>query len=449
VASNYWPNNQPVQPRAPVALFIGSSLESIRTTVLPIAKQCQRRYGTNNILVGSDLELVPENLLTDNHRRFIHIFKHRHVMSERPSSHILSPAAPFRLVREFNIWKAEASRIIKSTSPSGIFNVKRDQQEVPFLMKYARAHGIPCITILWTFAGPSHTRKRDVRRSFDAQMAHIPALLRSARFGRQRASIHVVKTLYQLHGIPWNNPDIETARSSMATHFAMPNQSYVRMLAGNPAPRGKVVVTGHPEDDLIASNFRIYRDQANRTRAKRDLGIKDTDYLITYAREYIPALSYVKPEHDRAVMRSVLHTILSRPDTTVALKLHPKDSLQDYSWVSTEFPDVLIVEQCDLYQLIAISDCFISQGSNTTRWAVLSGVPVILVEFLGLEFATHLKRVLAVSGVSSETALQTQLNLALSGALGKQTQLSKDQAGSTDGQAIKRILGLSGLNASD
>jgi hypothetical protein len=177
--------------------------------------------------------------------------------------------------------------------------------------------------------------------------------------------------------------------------------------------------------------------------------MKDIGYLITYAREYMPALSYVKPGHDRAVMRSVLRTILSRPDTTVALKLHPKDSLQDYSWVSAEFPDVLIVEQCDLYQLIAISDCFISQGSNTTRWAALSAVPVILVEFLRLEFATHLKRVLAVSGVSSETALQTQLNLALSGALGEQTRLSKDQAGSTDGQAVQRILSLSGLNASD
>lgn len=428
------------------ALLIGASLESMRTALLPVARAAYQRFGTRSVLVGVHLDQLSEELLECNGVRFVDLHERPEwALPAGGSRGLLNPIHAIRLVTDFWQWKRAAAGILDRYRPDAIFNARMDIADVPFLNKLAVERGIPTIRIVWTFAAPWKVRRRHLERNYQAQVAGLPGPVRKLRLARRNASLWVTKVLYRWHGIDWQDYQIVNARSVFATSYAITNRMYIEQFIADGLPEDRLVCTGHPEDDLLFDYRRRFADPQQRLAARREFQVDQRPYLVTIAREYLRAYSYLDKSADMDVVRLVLRTVLKRDDTQVVLKLHPQERLEDYGWVAEEFPSVKLLQRCDFHKLVTISDCFLSQGSNTTRWAVVAGVPVILIDFLGLGFAEHVSRVFAVSSVRTLDELAERMNQVLSGKLVDETERIRQLAGQSDGKAVERILDLSGL----
>ena len=87
------------------------------------------------------------------------------------------------------------------------------------------------------------------------------------------------------------------------------------------------------------------------------------------------------------------------------MKLHPRDERDYYDWVPGEFPNVVIVHECDLVLLMTASDAFVSQGSSTTRWAKVLGMPAAVADFSNLELSAIISETTGVPLVDDEDSL--------------------------------------------
>ena len=223
------------------------------------------------------------------------------------------------------------------------------------------------------------------------------------------------------------------------------NPMFEKMFCSQGVPAQKVVATGHPEDDLLFEYRTRYADPEERSRALEEFGLDPQKRLITYTREAVYPDGIISRKVDQQHARNVLAVATAQADAQVVMKMHPRDTSEYYDWVGREFPRVLVIHHCDFYKLIAVSDVYLSQGSSTTRWALVFNVPVVLLGQLNFEFTDAAALQFDLPPVRTDSDLQSQLSAAMSRQNDGKRQGPEDDKYALDGGAIDRILALGKL----
>lgn len=229
-----------------------------------------------------------------------------------------------------------------------------------------------------------------------------------------------------------------------AKYFAVMGEYYRQMFLQQGVDKEKLVVTGHPEHDYLYELSKKPPQSDYQAAVKRSFNLDTAKPVWVYAREAISYFKLIAPEKDKQDIRTVLQ-ILSRylPQVQIVLKLHPRDSEDYYDFVRREFPHIIVVHSCNLYDLISISDLYVSQISSTMMWAIALDKPVITFDFNNQPYWHYFRDKEGLIKADSPEELAAAVSVVNEGNLGddyyRQCQIARSKYMVLDGKACQRI----------
>ena len=229
-----------------------------------------------------------------------------------------------------------------------------------------------------------------------------------------------------------------------AKYFAVMGKHYQEMFSKQGVSEDKLVVTGHPEHDRLFELSRSVKNPGLRQAVLKSFGFDNTKPVWIFAREAIAYFKLVNEEKDKQDICAVLD-ILSQnyPQVQIILKLHPRDSEEYYGFVKDRFPHVALIQECDLYTLIAVCDLYISQISNTMMWAIALDKPVISYDFNNQPYWHYFRDREGIIKVDSPEELAKEVEAFKENGLTAQNyqkyQIAKQKYMTLDGRARERI----------
>lgn len=235
--------------------------------------------------------------------------------------------------------------------------------------------------------------------------------------------------------------------SGDAKYFAVMGNYYRDMFIAQGVSKDKLVVTGHPEFDLLYELSRDIKNPEFKKAILESFGLDNTKPIWIVAREAIVYFKLVPEEKDEQDISTVLE-ILSEyhPEVKIILKLHPRDSEGYYEFVKEKFPHIIIIHECDLYRLIAVCELYISQISNTMMWAVALDKPVISYDFNNQPYWHYFRDKEGLIKANSPQELTKEVKAirdkGLSPEKYQKYKITKQRYMTLDGKACERIAAL-------
>ncbi len=171
-------------------------------------------------------------------------------------------------------------------------------------------------------------------------------------------------------------------------------------------PQSKFVLIGEFGGDAL------YRAHTRRQEVRRDLLAKyscdpDKPVFVMAVPPFAEHGLMAWPEH-----RSKLEAFskcLARSGATFLLSLHPRSKREDYKALAERYGFVIVDEP--LVEVLPAGDLFLSGSSTTIEWAILCGIPVLNIDYAGLNLPLWqcFRGVLHVPDVGRLTELLTRI----------------------------------------
>lgn len=201
----------------------------------------------------------------------------------------------------------------------------------------------------------------------------------------------------------------------------------------------KLVLTGQCSLDAL---YRMSLDRQERRRSLDDrLGLDPSASLIICA---VPQYGeHGMMDHScHSTMSSELFRQLRSSGANVLLSLHPRSSPADYADAATQAGAV--ISPLPLIDVLAAADLFVATHSSTVRWAILLGVPVIILDDFGVGaagmFGTDGIRFLSERSSLNREASLLLHDLATRTAAIEGLQRQQRKMGLFDGRSSERLL---------
>jgi hypothetical protein len=424
------------------------SHEQFRSRLYPIAKGAYERFGTRAVVIVSTWRTFPPEL-----QRCQGLIVHplaapptgqRSPINGNPLKQLARRIA--RHIQEKKFWREQAISLLDQYNPDAIFVWKGYNDEVPWLVKYAKRRRIPVLFVgeMTTVFGFSHYTLLFRRR----QAGTIASLTQGAPWYRRvllRLGISLDPRLeslvYKALGV-WDwKPNLVAMPG--ATHLSS-NELIGREL-GRLGFRS-VIATGVPEQDELFELRQRYLDPAIAKADRNALGVADKEHLIVFALENFPALrSELPSERVQELIKDVLDACLRLPGVKVIVKVHPRDDLNNYDPIAQSYPEVSVTQSHDTSQLAALADGFLAHGTTAVSLAVSARRPAFIVDFLGHWICDAIHRAYGVPKVTTPEELQHRLALVFRGEPTHDSSERRIAASVVDGRAMERILASSGL----
>jgi hypothetical protein len=141
-------------------------------------------------------------------------------------------------------------------------------------------------------------------------------------------------------------------------------------------PESKIAVTGEPSHDEL---HQAWRERAVlRARLCQGYALDPSRPLAIVAVPQLAEHAIVGWEQHWRDIRFLVEAVASS-GASVLLSLHPKSDPEAYRFLESEFQARLLAEP--LRNVLAAGDVFVATFSSTVRWAVLLGVPTVVVDF--------------------------------------------------------------------
>jgi hypothetical protein len=139
-------------------------------------------------------------------------------------------------------------------------------------------------------------------------------------------------------------------------------------------PAEKIIVTGAPQYDC----YFAMKNQPEFTKFKKRLGLPLDKKIIIITTE---ALDYRRRERTEELIMGVLNSVKERQDVFCIIKLHPRETINEYSQVlniiKKQKLKAMLVKDVDVLKLIAVSNLLVSRYSTTILSALIIGTPPI------------------------------------------------------------------------
>lgn len=195
--------------------------------------------------------------------------------------------------------------------------------------------------------------------------------------------------------------------SGGAKYFAVMGEYYRELFESEGVASDKIVVTGHPEHDVLYQLRQKQTDLDYIDRQCELFGLDSSVPVWIVAREAIRHFELLDEERDRSDMRAIFDILSScRKNEQVILKLHPRDDAAFYRFIEEEYPFVRIIHECDLYSLISLCELYLAQISSTMMWALALGKIVITYDFNNQPYWHYFRDKAGLIRVDSPAALR-------------------------------------------
>lgn len=304
----------------------------------------------------------------------------------------------------------QARAILAETRPAALL-VSGDRHlngELAFL-KAAQEAGCPAILVSYAYANLPDFKDLALLRKDDP--LHHPGsggqtLLK--RWIRRRYPAQVKETLYGpllfytpavTLALAWMGmlpPNPWVLGAGHTTWVTVTGEEDRRRFADQGVPPGKLRVTGNPSHDGL------YRLAQQASELRQALGRK---YLLPAERPNLVCAVPHLVEHNLveagrhwADTRSLVQALASS-GANLLLSLHPKSDPAQYRFLESEYGARILEEP--LQEALPAADLFAAGFSTTVLWAVLLGIPAVVIDTAGLgyDIYDHLPGVIKVEGL--------------------------------------------------
>ena len=152
----------------------------------------------------------------------------------------------------------------------------------------------------------------------------------------------------------------------------------------NGVPPEKIKVTGHSEHDNLLKVFLNKKEKRSKLINKYDL--ENLPILIIS----LPQLweHNLLSESEHFILQEKLCSDSVMLNCNVLLSLHPKMLKNNYLYLEEKYKVTIIEER--LNEVLPIADLYIvGQGSTTIPWAILCEVPLVILDWYGLNYKCY------------------------------------------------------------
>lgn len=221
-----------------------------------------------------------------------------------------------------------------------------------------------------------------------------------------------------------------------STAVAVDGPEVARALASCGVDEYRIETTGHPEFDALHAATAADTLEERRAAA----GIAPGPPVLVCALPHLGEHGLLPwEEHDREVER--LTGILAATGAEILLSLHPKADPARYA--ALEEHDRVHLARAPLREVLPMADVFVASFSSTVRWALMVGVPVVLIDFgwFGYEAYDHYGGLVKVTDPAELPAVLARVLEGKGEAerLRREAEESARDIGSLDGRARERI----------
>jgi len=201
-----------------------------------------------------------------------------------------------------------------------------------------------------------------------------------SRFYSNYCKLRNIPTLYITHGsIPiWP----ELVSISNFSIIATPGESSKQYLLEKGEDSRKIIITGRPKYE------KFYKGKIKKLEEIRDpctntlYNFNSKKFTILFATSPVDFIS------KEIILRNVVQAIkdLNLIDNFI-IKLHPREDDQWYRKILKKMNvDPIVVKDYDIFELMVSSDVYLSKSSATILEAMIVGIPIILLDFVNLNF---------------------------------------------------------------
>jgi len=185
----------------------------------------------------------------------------------------------------------------------------------------------------------------------------------------------------QVLGIMPENP--WTIGGGAASRMAVESQRLRKMFLDQGIPSEKMVVTGKPTIDQIFQG-----NQGHMRQTVRDeLDIPADRSVILCAVPHLGEHGFLPFSQHLKEMDTLISVLVSQPDVSVVLSLHPKSDPTQYIPIAERHGALIASRR--IYDLLPACDIFVAGFSSTIMHAVGVYKPSIVVDFYGLNFTFY------------------------------------------------------------
>lgn len=434
------------------ALYVyWDSHEQFKEKLYPIAEAAHQQFGVKAVVVTSNWRTFPPELLENDWLK-LHHFDEAIEHGLNNKKELLNQIGGYflRHLDDKRFWRCQARNLMEKYSPTAIFIWKPYFQEVPWLIKLARQRGINSLFIgeyNITF-GYKHIREMHRRNKIISAMNSATGHLLYKKlliFGGVYFDSWVESLIYKCMGIwDWKKTPITVPA---ATYHLVSNEMYREELLRLGAKGTKIIATGVAEQDELFKLRQKYLCIEEVQKERNLLKIGEKDRLIVFALENFPALRTELPEVEvNDMIRRVISECLTFATVKVIIKIHPRDSIDNYVWVNDEYPDVQLLQRYETTKLAAIADVFLVHGTTSVSMPLAINRPALIINFKNHWICEAVHQAYGVPQVRSSNDLSIKLKEIFDGDFKYNSRESKIAMSGIDGKAVQRILLFSGLS---
>lgn len=270
-----------------------------------------------------------------------------------------------------NIWLKDQKKIMRSLSYDSIKLKQLLKEYYKFEMFFA---------LIKIFNSIKNFKQILKTHSFDLVIL-ADELMAEARSYAKYCKIQNIPTIYIPHaGIP---DYADLTEKTDFKYITVPGELDKKYLIEKGFPNGDIIVTGRSRYDKF---FEGKIKRINEVKDHFDNRVYKFDpnkFTILYTKSNIGRK--VGEKFDKSVLHALNELNLIE---NLVIKLHPDQKSYPYKWVLEEFKGKtpVIVKDYDIFELIKSSNLLLSQSSYTIVEAMIVGTPVIVLDFINVDF---------------------------------------------------------------
>lgn len=300
----------------------------------------------------------PRQYLASHHLREVNL-----PSADHAPVHISNPIKRYRMLRQANL--NLAAKILDTMQPAAILATV-DACHNFFLAEAAR-RGIPTIYMQVAFWGDRKFYRKLWADDHRAATARLTL--------RQRVKARVNKIIQRRYGLQdrpawWRQP----------SRIAVLGRYWEEVLTRGGVPRQRIAVTGSPDCDEI---YEIKSGRNGRwAELYERLALRYGTRYFLHCREHHARLRSLPADAAEKGEREIIE-VFERvgPGTPVVVKMHPRDTAEDYALVRGLSPNVIVAGEVPLMELLAQSLLMVTTTSTTQLWSSALDRPTISAFF--------------------------------------------------------------------
>lgn len=280
----------------------------------------------------------------------------------------------------------QAGRVMDSVSPDIVmaFGDRHIDFEAA-LLAAAKRRGIRIVLPYSTYSGSAGLLK--IRRlqggfriwsPFSLYRIHARLILGNqvmdGCYWQPPAILMAIRKLGLLSENPWcmgNGP---------ADIVCVDNESTLARYVAEGVPRHKLRIVGDTAYDALHAQFTM-RDRLRAKMIEDEEILSDRKVVVVALPQFAEQGVMDWKDHWREIDHLLAE--ICRCGHSVIVSLHPRVNPDDYRSLAEKYPVRIAVRQ--LRDILPVADVFVAVNSSTVFWAVLCGIPVVVLDYFGLD----------------------------------------------------------------